>query len=241
MKKHILVIIGMAIGASSAWAGPIFSDDFFSNGGTTGYDTTGAIVGPGWTTSVGNIGARLYGDRLRFHSSATGQRALYNTNADTGSDFTMSLDLRHLASQKWAGLAFHVQDESNFYYLRTRGNGTANVQFGKIVGGTDTLLLNSSASTPIVNGGSYYTFTAKSVGGEYSFNIEDSVGTVIFDRTYTGSDTTFTSGFAGVYAGDITSSPDIEFDNLNVVPEPATFGLMGLAGVAVLFARRRFI
>ena len=75
-------------------------------------------------------------------------------------------------------------------------------------------------------------FTASSTAGGAIVS-----ASATFDLSAAGSDELFLR--INNYRPDNTESWTI-VDNVQVVPEPATFGLLGVAGVALLFARRRF-
>jgi hypothetical protein len=51
----------------------------------------------------------------------------------------------------------------------------------------------------------------------------------------------FTGGYAGFYQSD-TGGAHARFDNfsLEVIPEPATLGMVAVLGGAILFIRKRF-
>ena len=259
MKKYMLVIIGMAICASSAMA-IIITDNF--NRSDSNWSSDGSTVGSGWTGT--QVGSENHNWKISDNAVVANVNpqdvALYNTdlalNNVGGYSFTTSLDVTvDVDEQIWSGIAFHAQDSKNFYYARIRAGsavGSNNVQIGGLGSGSG-LWENESTALPDGNGQNFVT------GETYTFSVSSDTANV-FDVSVvrksdeavmysesgiTDAGLTLTGGYAGIYHGTAVLGGSIKshYDNFSVevIPEPATFGLLGLAGAAVLFVRKRFM
>ena len=248
MRKSILVIAAL-LAASSAWA-TLVTDDF--NRADTGNDRSGDpnIVGANWRNGdLGNSYWAIGGNEVDA-MAANWDEVLYNDALQTGNSggdsFTVSLDIKGNANAVWVGgVAFNVQDGANWYGLRFK-TGSPYIQFARTFSGsTGVSTVYNGSHTFLAD--TYYTMTVSSdTPGIYDIDVREkgsatSIWSGTRDDTANGA---LSGGYGGLYVTQAgLASPLQSFDNysLDAIPEPATFGLLGLAGAAVLFARRYFI
>ena len=247
MKKSAYMIGAALLAASSAWA-TIVTNDF--NQANTAWSGDGSLIGADWNFDTSGGNWKILDNRVHVQNTV-GDKALYNdalsTTSGGGDSFTVSLDVTVPSPHRaWDGIAFNAQDSSNFYYMRIRGDDSNNVQIGSI--GNSTLWLNTNAGSNIFAADTDYTMTVSSdTTGVFDCQItRTSDGFMMFSRDdVTATAGALTGGYAGIYQGSAGSGAGQTkgtYDNFSVevIPEPATFGLLGLAGAAALFVRRNF-
>jgi len=84
-----------------------------------------------------------------------------------------------------------------------------------------------------------FTFTFNG-GNSYSFSLEDSLGNGYFASDYTAiNDITSIDGIS-FYNNGQGGGKNFYFDQLSIIPEPATVGLLAFVGSSLIVARRRF-
>ena len=254
MKKYMLVTIGMAVCASSAWAA-IITDDF--NRADTVLVRDASIpsqIGADWRGGEpldycqiknNQLGTQMTGWNGSFYNVGLG------TSNTGGESFTLSIDVKGNPDGgvgHWiGGAAFNVQDGINWYGLRFK-TGASYIQFSRSIAGSEGVSTLYNGSYTFLED-TYYTMTVSSdTPGVFGIDVrEKGSATPIWagtrDDTANGA---LSGGYGGAHVaenGGLATTTKQSFDNysLETIPEPATFGLMGLAGAAVLFARRRFI
>ena len=200
------------------WAGrnnAAGSDDKFAA------DTTGVLSGDSFTV------AGWY----RLSSGFSGQRMMANWGSGGGFDVYFNagkLDLRvNGTTTAFAGAAGTIPTAGEWTYLAVSYDGSASTDNVKYYIGDGTTLsldgtqsLNAGALTASTSGlyVGNYTAAPRSISGSYD-NI----------RVWTGAGT-------GGVADLATLTTAMQYDD--VIPEPATLGLVGLAGSALLALRR---
>jgi hypothetical protein len=149
---------------------------------------------------------------------------LQTSNSAPGVNFTAQATVQWNApitdNTSFAGLAFNIQDASNYYVLRYSGNGY--VQLLSIVGGgIFGVFINQPGFAPVQN--RPYTLSVTSAGA-YAFNVSvyDTVtGTTVYDGSAVDLAESFTDGYAGLY--ESAHFPLLACSAFNVYVSPATF------------------
>ena len=168
------------------------------------------------------------------------------TAGGTGSTLNFGLAARGTVANFSSGQNYRLLYSP---YTPGAGAGTGRLTLGENGGTGLTGTLSSAGTiTPTAGLTGTLTLTGAVIGGTLTLT-----GTLVSGGTtltVTGTDASPTAGeFFGyrtalnavlgtAEAGPLTSSEDIDYDNLSVVPEPAAAGLLGL-GAAGLLARRR--
>lgn len=222
-----LICGAISFGVSQVHAG-IIGVDFQDNDGTG--DASGAAVigaaGDVWNVFTGGGGSTIAG---------TYDLNLVDGTTDSGIDLTIVGDARYAGGDftglvnPFAGYAFLVdpsvtmtlsgfaQNETADIYLYA---GKGNNQFEPAsftIGGTTKIVADSASdATSYTEGQEYVVFSG--VSADASGNIE---------ITWAGVDGYSYSAFDGM--------------QVNVIPEPATLGLVAVFGGSVLVIRRRFM
>jgi hypothetical protein len=143
---------------------------------------------------------------------------------DVGTNaFSVQANLSAPSADEWAGLAFNIQNSTQFYWARWRQDG-----YYQILGGS-LFVQGTVAFAP----DSLMTVTGDGVGN-FTLTLAGS-GPIAFN------DTTYSGGGLGMYfAYTDTSLSNITFDNFSatyVVPEPSSLVLLALGGL--LFVQRK--
>lgn len=165
----------------------------------------------------------------------------------SGSTLNFGLAARGTSSNFSAGQNYRL-----LYSPFVPGTGTGTGRLTLVENGGANLtgtLTSAGAITPAAGLTGTLTLTGTVTGGTLTLT-----GTLVSGATtltVTGTDTTPTAGeffgyrtavnavLGATEAGPLTSSENVDFDNLAVVPEPATAGLLGLGGAGLLARRRR--
>ena len=236
--KKIAVVISVALNVSFAGAA-LITDDF--NRANTALTSTGAMVGSNWHSSRTTGGWGIT-DQKAVASMTEANSVLYNSSLETisgnGTSFTLSLDVTAFGPY-WAGIAFNYQDPENFYWLRYKGDAN-NFSLVRFIDGTSQSIVNSTITGTFAADTAYTLTVSSSSAYKFVYEIKEAVGGAVqVSGTATDSDSAFTGGYAGIYQS--TTGPGRNtFDNfsLNVIPEPATIGMLGFALVSMLVVRR---
>lgn len=240
-----ITLMGLLCSVSASWA-TLISDDF------TGAD----LAQTAYTVNVGNTDWTQAGDGVSpatdWFRNANEARArnrasnaiMYNTALETdsgsGINFTLSGDVRARDINFWTGLVFNYQDASNYYFLRIK-SGATDYQLIQNNGGSLDVLVNADiAGTFAVN--TYYTFNVTSdTAGMFDFTIADGATTVA-SGSADDSASALVGGYAGFYVNAaLTHSAHLDNFSLEVIPEPATLGMVAMVGGAIFFIRKRFM
>ena len=239
MKKSIL-FIGLLLGVSAA-RGALITDDF--NRTDTVYSPS--AVGGTWANGIGSDYWSITNGAVNMDVTS-GSAALINNGLTTisgsGTDFTLRADVAQTTGGTSAGLVFNFQDADNYYLLRF--NPTRYQVFAVYDGNIESVLSVTQGSYPF---DAFHTVTITSDEAyNYNFTITEQGSSTVINTTtiWTDPNSRFTGGYAGFYgAGNTAVLPEGAFDNfsLEVIPEPATLSLMGLASAAVIFIRKRLM
>ncbi len=181
---------------------PLIKDDFTRP--DTGLNAGNDFVDPGWKNSkVGSSQWGVENQRVVANlASVDANTVLYNALLETvsgnGTNFTASLDV-NIAGSYWAGMAFHYQNPTNFYYLRYKGDAT-NYQMYRMVDGISSTLLNLTLPGGTFASGTDYTLTVISSNAyEFAYEIKETgSGTVMASGSVTDSLSSFSGGYAGI-------------------------------------------
>jgi len=241
MKRRLL-IAALLCSVSATWA-TLVTDDF--NRPNTVYTNDTSLIGPHWQQnwsankwSIGN--GSVYGDLT------VGEAVLYNDELQTtsggGDSFTLKLDYvgRHNVTV-WGGIAWNYQNADNFYCLRYK-NTTDDYQLLTMRNGGWANVSSGKASA-IFADSAFYSFEITSANAyEFAYSIKERTsGTLVASGTYTPAGSDFNGGYAGIFQTS-TGGAHTATDNfsLEVIPEPATLGMVAILGGAILFIRKRF-
>jgi hypothetical protein len=243
MKKSI-AIISILLGASTVWAA-LITDNF--NRDNVALTTDGSQIGANWVSSKAVAQWGISGNRLISENPASpaGHAVLYNTGVSTvsgnGTNFTVSLDVMALSgtTDPWAGIVFNYQDANNFYWFRLKGNAN-NYSLVRFVDGSVQNIVATTAGSNFAFDTDYTLKVYSSAAYTFDYEIKETLsGTVLVSGTATDADSNFTGGYAGVLQST-TGADRNSFDNFSVevIPEPATIGMLAVGTVGVLALRR---
>ena len=250
MKKSIAVVVAL-MGVFSVWADlvvtPVSVTDDFSR--TAGYNSGGAMGAPGIWTNGYTSGSAQWGivDGEASANLGTGAVGLLvnkalETVSGNGSNFVLSASVKASTTDTWAGVMFNYTDENNYYYFRYK-SGTGSWQVQAVKGGVSDRLGVASTAPMTFENNTFYTLTVSSTNlYEFNLSIKETVsGTVLVSDSRIGevASEQLSGGYGGLYQSS-TGNDRVRFDNfsLQVIPEPATIGMLGAGTVAVLVVRR---
>lgn len=238
MKKIGIGLCILAVTALSASAA-LFTDNFDRVNTASG-------LGGDWTSDslyyIDNNEAET-----RYTSNTTVKDVAWNTAASTvsgaGTNFTLSADVRCSSGGRLIGIAFNVQDESNYYALLA-SMGTTTYRIAQMSSGTISWLVNKTDAASAFAAGTDYAMTVTSeTVGTYSFAITEAGSLTVLNPTTSVTDGTapFTGGYAGLFSDGNIGTFNYDNFSLEVIPEPATLGLISLTGAGMIFVRRRLM
>jgi hypothetical protein len=223
------------------------SDDFNRNGIGYSSNAAAALVNANWTNGVGQTAQwAVSGNKVLTRTlSGSGNAVLVNKALETlsgsGKSFTLSADLMPLQANYWAGVVWGYQDASNYYFLQMKAN-TNIMQVYKVVNGTQTKIGSDGLASVnfALSGTNTVTITSTNA---YNFDVKitnKGTGATLLSTSRTDTGSSFTGGYAGLALTTPGSDSRFAFDNfsLEVIPEPATVGLLGGGALALLLMRR---
>lgn len=214
MARNIILAVLLSL-APGLWAVTITDD--FDRSDTT-QSTNGANIGTGWVASAGATEWSITSSRVVADSSTLENGALlYNAGLETvsgsNSAFSCSLDVRSNTGGRWVGVAFNIQNDTNYYAVRIKANDTA-YQCLRIVDGTVVAIVNKADASATFEVGSFYTIEISSdTAHQFDFTITAAgSGTVLNPTTgFSDGQENFTGGYAGLYSG--STSAALQWDN----------------------------
>lgn len=226
--------------------------DDFSDGNDT--------LNPAWTHLTGYVGSSgqtytLLGGTYRIQAPNNGLSGYGFAASYTGSsvsDVRVSADFVSFGgpgANPVFGVAARLNGNNS--PLQLTGYGYAYEPFSSSLTGemvlyriaAGSLVQDIGSQQVSLNPSKQYTFVLEASGSTIHGQVfEVGTGTLVAEKIAT--DSTYTSGFSGVFgygANGVTPPTDFTVDNFaSVVPEPSTFVLMGL-GALGLIIRNRFI
>lgn len=141
-----------------------------------------------------------------------------------------------------SGIAFNVQDKSNYYELRaftfSDSASAIRLQLVENVGGVENALAILD-TTETFSPNAFYKFNLTSTGaGQFDFSLRDMTNTVLLSGSYTDT-TPFVGGGVGIYSSVVNEVVPFNATYFSVVPEPSAVLLMSLAGGFILMCHFR--
>lgn len=232
---------GMAVNTGKVSLSSRFFDDF--NRADVVGTSDGTLIGPnyamtGVTAAVPTF--QIINGQLAMAGSGNNSILVYRgfpiSNSGPGESFTLSADIKAFSAQDGSvipGLAFNIQNATNFYAVRFSNGNTAGsgmlqcyIQNGGAVSGP------VNVSTPWVKTNGVYTLTVASTNAGV-FNYSLSGGTNSVSGTWTVANPAYTNGYAGLYDNSPTSDP--RFDNFSVASfSPAASNRLSTAGAVAV-------
>lgn len=232
------------IAVGSALNVQAFTDDF--NRANVANTNDGALIGPGWVIGTATNEWNITDNTLHKNtdnsggSGQTGNTAIWNTSFDMLNGGTITGEVAfNITAGVRGGIAFNIQDNDNLYMFRAQSNSTAWDIFKRESGGF-TKLADGNASAAF-DDGIFYTFSVTNTNA-LTNNINYSLtGSNITSINGTITDTTFTDGYGGFWAGNNNVNSDAyTYDNFSAIPEPGTYSIIGsLAVLGFVMIRRR--
>ncbi|QHI68387.1 hypothetical protein [Tichowtungia aerotolerans] len=227
------MIVLLCLGYSSGWAAGFSFTDTFD--GATSYSTNAAeSIGAGWvnpyeTTSAFRVAIK--DNELNFDAPSgidmnyiiynTGMELAAGTSAGDGTNWTLSADVRTKINGTYAGVAFNIQDENNFYALRIK-TGTTQAQVVKVVNGSvSNVEAGSTSMVSNTEAGQLYTFTITcDEAGTIDYTITEKGSSIVLNQvTSSTASVVFDGGYGGLYLwhGEAAgNSPEAGFDNFSI-------------------------
>lgn len=216
--------------AQTLMAQVTFTDDFAR-----------AEIGPDWTVDQGNWW--IENDRLTSGNTSTDNVISFREfNLGDTPSFTLESNLAVVRDAGWGGIAFHVQDANNYYALRIRPS-TDGIQLIRNIDGAIGASFSTTVPGGLTAGETYLLGVDSPAAGEFNVYLRDGTGATLFEASRT--ETALSGGFAGFFSGSTGGNNVINMSaddfSLQVVPEPATAGLVAgvLAVGSALWWRRR--
>ena len=204
---------------------------------------TASVLGGSWTSDslyyIDNNGAET-----RYTSNTTVKDVAWNTAAGTvsgdGTNFTLSADVRCSSGGRLIGIAFNVQDESNYYALLA-SMGTTTYRIAQMSSGTISWLVNKADAASTFDPGTDYTMTVTSDAvGTYALTITETGSLTVLNPTtsFTDGTTPFTGGYGGLFSDGNIGTFNYDNFSLQVIPEPATLGMIAISMFGLFLVRR---
>ncbi len=228
MVALALVVLMGGWPAAKATASVLFSDDFNRANNTT--------IGTGWT-EMNNQNWSILSQTvvMQVYEPANAPSILEYTGLTMPGQYSIASDVSLDASGYLNGLAFNIQNVTNYYALRFMANGdtTGFLQLLKYVDGTPSVLASTASFAGISPLVWYRATVFSSSPGSFTYEISNG-STTLLAGSATDLGTPFTGGYGGLYTGSIGGN----FDNfeINVIPEPSMLSLIILG--AALFRRK---
>ncbi len=243
--KRKLLIIGLLCSVSVAWA-TLVTDDF--NRADTSKSTDTSLIGAHWN-DASSVNTWRIGNNTVYAGSVGPLAIMYNDELETlngsGDDFDLSLDVAGRAVNVWSGIIFNYNNSSNYYTVRFKAEADDYQLLGKRSDGSWNVIKTGHASANFAAHQFYTINVTSDTAHTHDFTITDASSTVVASETgVVDSESLYTGGYAGL--GLYSSHPTSEYgryDNfsLEVIPEPATLGMVALVGGASFFIRKRFM
>ena len=245
MKKKSIGVLSalfsLLFSVSSAWAELVVTatsvfDDFDR---TANYGSTPTLGTNLWSSGTGEWGI-VDGKAAVTTANAVAYNTALSTMSGSGYEFTLSAEIHLPVTNKYAGIVFNYQNASNYYTFRYK-SGSGTYQVRRLVNGVDASVGNFTSSH-IFGTNTAYILTVTS-SEAYNFKVSiaaaDNPMVLLVDNVMIqDANNSFTGGYAGL--NQTSSATQGGFDNfrLEVIPEPATMGLLGLAMGVILLLRR---
>jgi hypothetical protein len=212
-------------------------------GGSYGFPQLGSSTSTNFgyqLTQAGVAAANNVAGPARLGSVVTGQTFGAVTESVDVVNFDGSLGQAFGLGTRFNNIGLGTTNGYALLYLTPTGSdtGTGNFLFNKITGEQSDVLGSQVAITLLV--GHSYRFTLSAIGSNLSGQLFDLSNPSIALATVNATDSAYASGAAGVIGAAAkvtpTSGVNVTFDNLLVqsVPEPSSFALCGIAGLAGL-------
>ncbi|MGZ0708283.1 PEP-CTERM sorting domain-containing protein [Coraliomargarita sp. W4R53] len=252
MKILVYLIPLSAIAIACTTTAQAFSDNF--NRADVAATSDSSLIGPNWVNgATANTWAIDSNTAVLTPSTGGATAAFYNTSfiqsATDGDSSTVEADISLANANTWGGIAFNVQNNTDFYQFRIKAN-TSSYQLIKVSGdggtgarSTSALLNSSNATTTFAVNTAYHLSVTSTVSGTsniMNFSITAVGGSTVFNQSTTVTDST--SAYLGGYAG-LTNGNEggtYTFDNFSAIPEPSTYALLtGSLALAIVTIRRR--
>lgn len=252
MRHGLCVVLGVLLSWQSARAAAVTTpyDDSFQ---TTTVGTTPAD----WTSTGGTWSVVNNGTSNVYQGSQSTNSAFYSLLqfSDLGSTsykgFTLSTsfvitDPTAIASSEYIGFAALASSTGlgNYYLADVQGSGAIRLIS---LGATNSDYSQGTAGTALLSSGGLlvtttYTLTLQGVYVGNSLTLTFTVTDGTHTASVTGTDQTpWTGQYFGYRLNDAASSDTltVQFNNFNMVPEPATWMTLAMGGGLLLLYRRR--
>jgi hypothetical protein len=246
MKKSI-AIISLLVSVSSAWATLI---DNFNRDNTLQTANTVNVGNTDWVQdNNGVVGAGadwfITSNKLRGRtrqSNAFLRNTAQQTISGGGTNFTLSVDVSPLNSNVWIGAVFNYTSTNNYYVLRIKGDNK-NYQLLGLDGGVQSTLVSGTISSGTFAQDLFYNLNITSdTAGSFNFAITAQGSSTVLNSVtnYTDVINPLQGGNAGMFFSSGFDVHNADYDNfsLNVIPEPATIGML-IFGAAITMLIRR--
>ena len=247
--KNSIAIISLLVSVSSAWATLITNN--FNGANTTQTAYTVTVGGTDWVqdgNGTASAGADWFinGNELRGRNrqdNAFLRNTAQQTISGGGTNFTLSVDVSPLNANVWIGAVFNYTSTSNYYILRIKGDAT-NWQLLGVDGGVQSTLTSGTLSSGTFAQDLFYNLNITSdTAGSFNFAIKARGSSTVLNSVtnYTDATSPLQGGNAGMFFSLATGGHNAAYDNfsLNVIPEPATIGMLIFGAAITMLIRRR--
>ncbi|MGE4489368.1 MAG: SUMF1/EgtB/PvdO family nonheme iron enzyme [Kiritimatiellales bacterium] len=222
-----MLIISILLCVPFVWAdqGGHIADDFER---TYDYNKAATFDTSVWTNGR-NAGRWGIVDGEAAATPSRGETVVYNkalsTMSGNGYEFTLSVEVRQLVANRYAGVVFNYQNESNYYTFRYK-SGSGSYQVRRMVNGVDSSVSNVTAPDLFFGTNIAYILTVTS-SEAYKFSVSiadvaDPKTLLVNNVVMTDANNSFTGGYGGL--NQVSPYNTSRFDNfrLDVVSKQET-------------------
>ena len=208
------IVFGPNIPVEQKGTRSLFEDSFRRE--NSDLSTDGRVIGTLWRNSIPFAAKWGIQDKAAVVLSTGHNTVLYTkalkTVSGEGSRFSVQVDLAAQFDNVWSGVAFHVQDNADYYMFRFK-SGFPNWHLYKVEN-NESFKIKGGELPGGFQKDRVYTMEVSSVD-PYHFDLsitDNGTGNVLVETSADDADRTFLNGYAGLYQGSAGASmPKVVF------------------------------